>query len=250
MEENETPYSYLTEPFHEWIRTKLRIYFEELETAFFYGGKYKIFLEELGMSEQEFYERFLKPYEGLSPEQLSNVALIQTQLGYKYLKTYTHFLAKPVLDQYMNAIEWTILNISDLHLNGLNVEPDADTEDDKKTKYLKEPYNQCRCCGRPDMDPRDKPYGENGLKRCTPESTDKENYRCAAKWEKFAHKTHDWINRKLNFDSQPESIRYFLDRCQERFEFNLEHVYWTIGTTAEHKPMRIGPFIDREKCYV
>jgi len=244
MEEKDAPYSYLTQPFHSWVREKLQTYFEELETAFFYGEKHKHLLEEVGISEQEFYERFLKPYEGLSFEQIKNITTIQTELSHKYLKSSTHFISKPVLSQYMNAIEWTILNISDLHLEGLNVEPDADDEDDIKTKYLKEPYSQCRYCGRENKDPRGKPFGERGLSRCITNNDDLENRQCSKEWERFTNNTRDKINAK----NQVDSINYFLKNCQERFEWNLTHAEKTIRTSIQ-KSQLIGTFIEREKSY-
>lgn len=248
-------FHFLEAPFKTWLKGKLDTYFLGLETDFLYGESYIQLLETLKMSKEDFIERFINPYRNLSLTELLAVAKIQTELCNRELKLPLFFSIRPLLEQYMNALEWTISNIADLGWFELGEEVFL---------FYKVPYKQCHLCGKLDTDRQSPPksFGENHLLRCHAPgcfSEDKDTGNlihtddcCAMKWDTERENLRISINRifdrknKTAVNREESAIKVFLGFCDKRLLFNQESLRNTINT-IETRSIEIESYNDLKK---
>lgn len=248
-------FEFLAESFKKWVWKNLETYFEGLETDFFYGESHKELLVSLNMSKEAFIERFMNPYKGLSLFELLAVAKIQTELCNQQLKIPVLFKIKPFLEQYMNALEWTISNIADLEWFEL---------DEEIRLFYKKPFKQCHSCGKEESDKRNpaKLFGEDNLLRCHTAdcfppvedgSTEQHSDNCCANnWEIEIHNLRSSLNRILNKGSREQHLREqsainsFVNFCDKQLKFNQSTLRVTIGTD-EMRSKDIGIYDDLER---
>lgn len=197
---------------------------------------FKQLCAKLGLTEVQFAERFLNPWQELSTEDIQEVS--------KYWN-WAHSPRKSLLMQISpidehKALHWTFINVFELNLPGLELFlPEYEIELKKHNQghmdlitqmYIAPPYSlpykQCHYCGRLEKDSRQHEFGKRQLKYChlshcpSDPSSSLHIQCCYGNWKRL--KTN--LQKKLKRANQDaDKIKeLFLEFCESRYLENLK----------------------------
>ena len=241
-------YPFLKTIFKDWYNKKL----SEIESSKKLDAPPKDFLERLNLSEDEFYDKYILPFDNLSKGELE---IVFNLLAPTLVDRYTDLdvsddcelslIYDITYPRKKNALDWLLfhvylLNIFDIH------------------KKVDTPYLQCFYCGKPDS------YKRNGIiknfsnkekfchkSKCQKGSnTDRHDNCCYAKWtrkrktlEKSLATLEDnlYKNAKKNIkDSDLEKIvqeelsKVFIKFCDTQYAENLK-INYTMQVLSKRK---------------
>lgn len=115
-------------------------------------------LEELKLNGKEYFDKFIRPYLGLTQEHLHiTLGILASRLKDRLTPQPSPFCLnfKVVVSPKINALEWLLVHIADLKY--------FEFSDFVKSKYEK-PHNQCMICGKPDFYEKEITKGEKKIK--------------------------------------------------------------------------------------
>jgi len=253
-------YKFLFKPFLRWYRGKWDDFNEKVDGFYFEID----FENELGLTRDEFIEKFIKPYQGYTLEQIARISMTQTSLSTKYLGNTTVFEAQPTNEIFINSMYWTLVNIVDLKLEGFKLSYDDFSDVILKFDYEENtPYKQCRYCGKPYFDKRGEKhkFGNNNLHLCHVEGCETGNTNPQGEYHKEGCCFLQWKRIKKNFNqkldritgrlknnklinNKERAIYEFIKFCEERFEYNKTLEYTL--QTKDKPATKIIPFIPYE----
>lgn len=184
---------------------------------------YDAFLQELGLTREQFEIDYIEPYKRLDYQKALTVSHLQNLLlaskGYKFQ------VASTELDA---ALGWTLVNIIDLglfeignlaHLSGLYYHPAQHS-----------PCHQCLYCGRVDGDELGRFSKHHDKWFCCLESCldidgkcGEHGNCCTTKWRTIKSSFIRRLNR--NYASKEKTIRVFVDFCEERYHLNARNPF-------------------------
>ncbi len=103
-----------------------------------------------GISREEFIERFIKPFEGLSIMELTQVLMILSSFSVKCFGEPLEFKASVPLGENKNALDWLVVQILDLELPGVNkiIQENSMIPLQCHLFWGEGPVNQCLNCGK------------------------------------------------------------------------------------------------------
>lgn len=209
----------------------------------------------LDFTEEEFIKKFVEPYKGYNLEELKIITKEQTRLSPAHLGKIILFDVKIGKQTHYNAINWTMINIAELNLYGLDF---LKLSEDKFEDYCDEsaeqkhydnmdflhtfttmPKNQCHFCGQPDKDSIGKHFSKRRkfchLKECAegePNIYYHEEGCCFRKWKTIKKHYRQKLKRimesnmiKTLEEKEEKAREIFWDFCEERYKENLNIPY-------------------------
>ncbi len=198
-------YSFLNGIFSKWVDDLLEIGFEGWNNY-----------SSLGLTEDEFLEKFINPYLDIPITKWKVIAKEQTRiLKDKGLLNYFQeeyrlpiFNIKFSDDSYFDAIDWTILQIKNLNLEGFKLLNIAE-------EFYREPIKQCLLCGSS--------FEIQENQRITKRFC---SYECDEEWHKikkiFRQKLKRvMLSKKYSAEEKKQLVtKYFLEFVNNRFNEN------------------------------
>lgn len=232
-------FSYLSEAFSKWHDQKFKHYGEHLiepesdEYIDYVLDKQFEFIQSLGLTTKQFEQAFLAPYlklankKHLSFEVLKTIADIQSKaIGHRKEVLFSDdtpliFKVEPSSMDYLNALDWTVINVMELSLPGF--EP-IDGEYDIP---LEIPFQQCRYCGQKDNDKGGIPFDKKrrychikGCKKSAFPNPEEHKRCCVGQWGLLKKTFRQRLYRHADYP--PEVKRLFEEFCNDRLEKNLK----------------------------
>ena len=231
----------LKAPFEEWYLGKYTNALNELK----YDDAPKEFLNAQGLSQKDFYKKYIQPFTDLDEKNLEIAlkALCVNLRETTIARNYSYAICKqPRSSRRLNALQWLVPQIVDLKLFELP---------DKVEVYYKKPVRQCLYCGKPDFYIRNnKQVAFTESKHlCHHDNCDMvqtnlgdHDINCHYKiWKQKKKNLNQTIIRNSKFyngdkwhdvNVDNKLIRTFLDFCDKQYEENL-NIEYTIQYWAE-----------------
>ena len=192
------------------------------------------FVRQIGLTESQFEKSFLTPYLRLSNKKelslgtLKKISDIQSKaIGHRQEvlfngETPLMFKVEPSSSNYLNALNWTVVNVQELSLPGFTF---IDGRYDIQTEN---PFLQCRFCGRKATDERGRHFNKKlrycHVKGCRGKSTDPnpdEHKKCCyGQWGLIKKTFRQKLFRNKNYQTETKIL--FKMFCQNRLEGNLK----------------------------
>lgn len=233
-------FDFLIPTLDEWLTSKW-------ETAFQSGT--------LDFTEEEFIKKFVEPYKGYNLEELEIIAKEQTRLSPAHLGKIVLFNVNIGKQTHYNAIEWTMINIAELNLDGLDfLKLREDDFEDYCNNYIEHKYydtmlflkdftimpeNQCHFCGQPDKDTTGSSFNLKRkfchLSTCTVNDANLDGHDedcCFRRWKTIKKYYRQKLKRIMKstmiktLNDKEERVReIFWNFCEERYKTNLKILY-------------------------
>jgi hypothetical protein len=189
-----------------------------------------------GISKEEFIERFVQPFEGLSRIELTQALMILSSFSVKCFGEPLEFNASVPRGESQSALHWLLVQVLDLDLPGVNkvIQENSLIPIDCALFWGKGPVHQCLNCGRIDAQIRKYCHKPDCPKTISknydgpdPSSHGKHVEGCcfrefgqAKKTLKNALKLVAANNSLQAQEKRREITRLFLEFCQHRYERN------------------------------
>jgi hypothetical protein len=224
-DKTEINYKFLFEPLLKWFRYNWGFAFEDNLPAL------------SDFEKENFNKIFIEPYINRSKEDLKLISKYQTNYIFEtYGKQIFFNVSIEEKPSYFKAIDWVMVNIKELNLEGLNFSYEYHY-DDVMEEFYREPYKQCRCCGRLDKDTRTNTKNNtfnNKSKFChlndceltSLNPNDHEEGCCYREWKIIKKHLKQkfkriMLNKKSSRNEKEKTITdLFIQFCNDRLEHN------------------------------